>query len=132
MGKPFDGYPGRRSSPKALCSRLWPLGDLGNCAGTRRASFACGKRFIIHLRSGPGWRIRVASVSSRFDVADLRSCGFYCLSQDSCGISCVSCVVCRLLEEAKRKRLLSRPFFDDDDPLPPSLLLSMVKFDRLC
>lgn len=37
-----------------------------------------------------------ASMSSRFDVADFWSWGFYCLLQDSCGISCVSCVLCCL------------------------------------
>lgn len=32
-GKLSGGYRGRRSSPKVLASRLWPLGDLGYRAG---------------------------------------------------------------------------------------------------
>lgn len=36
--KPFDGYLGRRSLPKASCSLLWPLGDLARQASLRHSS----------------------------------------------------------------------------------------------
>ena len=54
MRKPFDGYRGRRNSPKPLCSRRWPLGNPGRRTGAGRALFPRGKCLISQVPPRPG------------------------------------------------------------------------------